>query len=257
MSIESAIRKLYGLATGKGVNLPRTIPGQVGPLSMNAYGAMLNQPLDRKWLALHGRYFVAHNAINDAATTLAGHAAPVLADADDTMVKPFVAMRVPNAVTKLVVLDKIETEVTLAGANGTSDNWAAQLDTGATRFSNGTALTIVNPNMTSGETSVLAPAGALLAGAVTASVELNARHLGHGQVRAAIEFIGDRTLFVFGSDQPTPGSNVVAGAASRHIVDMPPVILGAENMFLLAKYAPAQSVAGVYKLRIGWWELEL
>jgi len=255
MSAGDLIKKLYAYATGRG-NLKRTTPGQLGPLSMTEYGQLLTQPLDRVWLATHGKYFTAHNPTNDASTTLAGHAAPVLVDADATLTKPFIFMRVPNSVSKLVVLDYIEQEVVTAGANGTADNWAAQLDTGNTRWSSGgTAPTIVNPNMQSTDASLFAgQANSLLMGAPVASAEVNARDLGFGQIRAAIEFAGDRTMFRFGGD-PTSGGGVVAGAASRHIVTMPPVILGAQDMFLLAKYAPSQSAAGVYKVRMGWWEL--
>jgi hypothetical protein len=253
---DSFIKKLYAYATGRGT-LKRTVPGQTGPLAMTPYGALLTQPLDRKWLSLHGKYFVAHNPTNDAATTLIGHAAPVLADADATLTKPLLFARVPTNATKLVVPDFVEQEVVTAGASGTADNWAAQLDTGATRYSSGgVAPTIVNPNRQSTDTSVFAEANSLMMGAVVASAEVSMRDLGFGQNRAAIEFAGDRTVFLFG-ETPHPGPTPVAGAASRHLVNLPGVILGAQDMFLLAKYAPSQNAAGIYKLRMGWWELEL
>ena len=138
-----------------------------------------NQPIG-DWRYARAReqtLFVAHNATNDAATTLAGHVAPVLVDADDTMTKPFIFIRVPAAATKLVELDYIELECVVIGASGTEDNWADQLDTGATRWSSGgTALTIVNPNMQSSATSMFAGqtnhllGGAVVSGAESASV---------------------------------------------------------------------------------------
>ncbi len=208
----------------------------------------------RHALADQGTYFIAHNFTNDAATTLAGHAAPVLVDADATMTKPLVHMRnqVGTSSTVRAYLDFIEIEVVLAGATGSTANWAAELDTGATRVTTaGETFALVNPNMQ----STAAPSLAVQGGAVVVGVESPAvRFLGHGQLRAAIEFIGDRTTFRFGGD-PTSGSNVVVGAATRHQVNLPPVVLGSTDAFMIALYAPSQNAAGIYKVRCGWWEL--
>ena len=240
----------------RGYDRAKPTPGNQGeyiPERSSRYGDIYQQPLpgERHALALEGSYFYFHNVTNDAATTLAGHPAPVLADADATMTKPLIFMRMPAGATKFCFLDFIEIEVVTAGAAGTAANWAAQLDTGATRYSSGTVetATVVNPNMQSTETADLVT---LLGPVVVGAESANVRHLGHGQIRAAIEFAGDRTLFKFGG-QPDVGANVVAGAASRHTVYLPPVILGATDQFLLALYAPSQSGAGVYKVKGGFW----
>jgi len=227
-----------------------------GPARVDNYGNLFALPIGnwRHALADQGSYFIAHNPTNDASTTLAGHAAPVLADADATMTKPLVFMRNPTAASQDLrcYLDFIEIEVVTAGANGTTSNWAAQIDTGTTRVTTaGTAFTSVNPNMQSTATPSLAvQGGVVVVGAETSS----ARDLGFGQIRAAIEVIGDRWTFRFGGEA-TSGSNVVAAAASRHLINLPPVVLGATDSFLLAMYAPSQSVASVYKVRCGWWEV--
>jgi hypothetical protein len=229
----------------------------VGPVRTDAYGNLVVKTIGgfRQALADQGSYFIAHNITNDASTTLAGHPAPILVDADATMTKPLIFCRNPTAASQDLrcYLDFIEIEVVTAGASGTTSNWAAQLDTGATRFSSGTVetLTTVNPNMQSTAT----PSLVTLAGPVVVGVESPAcRVLGFGQIRAAIEFAGDRLMFRFGG-QPGPGANVVIGAASRHLVTLPPVVLGSTDQFLLALYAPSQGNAGVYKVRMGWWEL--
>ncbi len=228
-----------------------------GPVRTSQYGELITKTLGtmRHTLADQGSYFIAHNITNDAATTLAGHTAPVLVDADATMTKPLIFMRNPSAASADIrcYLDFIEIEVVLAGATGAAANWAAQLDTGATRYSSGTVetLTVVNPNMQSTASANLVTfAGPVVVGAESANV----RYLGFGQTRAAIEFIGDRTTFRFGG-QPSSGANVVAGAASRFLVNLPPVVLGSTDQFLLALYAPSQNAAGIYKVRCGWWEL--
>jgi hypothetical protein len=204
-------------------------------------------------LADQAAYFVAHNATNDASTTLAGHADAELADADATMTKPFIHMRVAAASTKRIYLDYIEIEVVTAPTTAAKDNWAAQLDTGATRVtSGGTALTRVNSNMQSTETSDLV----ILGGAVVTGAESPlARHLGHGQNRDGVVIAGDRYSYRFGG-APSSGDNVVSTAASRHLINMPPVILGPTDQFLLALYSAddAYGAAGVYKVRAAWWE---
>ena len=226
-----------------------------GPVRTDRYGNLVTRP-GGKWrttAANEGAYFVAHNATNDAATTLAGHAAPVLVDADVTMTKAFIHLISSAGITSAVrcELDFIEIEVITAGANGTADSWATQLDTGATRISSGgTALTTVNPNMQSSETPALVPTG----GAITVGAEsANVRHLAHGQFRPSIQIAGDKYLFEFGGDPANVGATSIATIA-HHVVGLPPVILGPTDQFLLALYSPSQSAAGVYKVRMGWTE---
>lgn len=236
--------------------LPSPISNNVrGPARATRYGELVMSPLN-KWRhvsADEGTYFAAHNATNDASTTLAGHAAPVLVDADATMTKPFIHL-INSAVTTSQVrayLDFIEIEVITAGANGTADSWAAQLDTGATRVSSGgTALTIVNPNMQSTTTpTIVALGGAVVSGAESANV----RHLAHGQFRPSIQIAGDKYLFVFGGDPENIGASSIATIA-HHVIGLPPVILGPADQLLLALYSPSQSAAGVYKVRMSWME---
>ncbi len=240
----------------------RTLPGinqdnVEAPGRLGRYGETYVLPASRARhvLADQGTYFIAHNATNDASTTLAGHAAPVLADADATMTKPFVHLRMDPAATKRAYLDFIEIEVVTAGALGTQACWAAQLDTGATRVSSGgTALTRISPNMQSTAT----PGLACLGGAITSTAEsANSRDLGFGTLRPSIEIAGDIKMFVFGADPEIVGSQAgqAAAAIRTSIVCLPPVILGPTDQLLLALHSQAsQNAAGVYKLRLGWWE---
>ncbi len=239
----------------------RGIPGKSpantrGSIRVDQFGNVVTQSIGehRHTLADQGTYYVAHNTTNDAATTILGHAAPKLADADATLTKPLIHLRMSPTSALRAYLDFIEIEVVTAPTGGTADNWACQLDTGTTRVTTaGTALTLVNGNMQSGNTPDLVPqAGAIVAGAEGTSC----RVLGFGTSRSAIAIIGDRYLWRFG-DEPSSGDNIVATAASRHLFNMPPVILGATDQLLLAVYdsSDAQSVAAVYKVRMGWWEL--
>lgn len=230
-----------------------TNQGEYTPFRLSNRGEVTLSPFTvRQRLAMEGSYFVAHNATNDAATTLAGHVAPVLADADTTMTKPFIFIRVPAGSTKRVYLDFIELDCVVIGASGTEDNWADQLDTGATRYSSGgTALTIVNPNMQSSETSILAATSHLLGGAVVSGAEsASVRELGHGQMSDTIMVAGDRYIFTYGHEP-------ALGSTDRHVISRPGIVLGATDQYLLALYAPSQAVtAAVYKVRMGWAEIE-
>lgn len=235
----------------------RTLENVYGPVRASARGELVTIPSGgrgRHTLSDQGTYFRAHNATNDAATTLAGHAAPVLVDADVTMTKPFIHLINGAVNTSLVraYLDFIEIEVILAGANGTADSWAAQLDTGATRVTTpGTALTTINPNMQSTTAPTLAPTGGpIIVGAESANV----RHLDHGQFRPSIQIAGDKYLFVFGGEPEQVGATSIATIA-HHVIGLGPVILGPSDQFLLALYSPSQNAAGVYKVRMGWWEV--
>jgi hypothetical protein len=218
------------------------------------YGEQYVWPLPggRTALGQEGTYFMARNAIIDVATTLAGHTAPVLVDIDVTVTKAFIHLI--NPVTpggKFAYLDFLEIDVITPGAAGTSDMWTVQLDTGATRVTTpGTALAITNPNMQSAALPTLVPTG----GVITVGVESSAcRVLGHGAFRPSIAIAGDRYRFNFAENRSTGGS-VVSTSTAHHVQDLGPVILGPTDQFILALGAPSQSAAGIYKVRLGWWE---
>lgn len=222
-------------------------------LRLTRYNEPFSQPIGnwRMQRAREGTLFYAHNATNDASTTIAGHAAPVLADADATMTKPLIHMRMTSTTVK-AELDYIIIEVVTAGATGDQACWAMQLDTGATRVTTaGTALTTVNPNMQSSTSPALVvQAGAIVTGAESASV----RHFAHGTHRPSIEVAGDKYMFVFGRDPELPPT-VAAASVRNFVTNLPAVILGSTDQLLLALHSQAsQNAAGVYKIQCQWSE---
>lgn len=218
-----------------------------------SYGELMTQDMfgGRLYgIADEGSYFIAQQPDDDLATTVVGHAAPVIAN---LYTKPFLHMINNSASGVRAYLDFIEITVITAGANGTANYWAAETDTGATRYSSGTVktLTISNPNMQVANT---APNSVVKCGPFVATAASAAqRKLGLDANKVLIEFTGDKYLFVFGSPASSIGAQIV-GAASRMVTPMPTVVLGYTDQFLLHMFATAQDTAGVYKVRMGWWE---
>lgn len=238
----------------------RALPGIIqdnnqAPIRLGRRGEQYVLPIGSAFHAMadQGVYFTAHNATNDASTTLAGHAAPILADCDATFVKPFIHCLMSSSATTRAYLHYLEIEVVTAGSGGTQACWATQLDTSNRGITTpGTALTAVNPNMQS--TNV--PSLAMTGGPIVVPVETaNARHLGHGTHRPSIEIAGDKYLHVFG--EPMPQAAGIAAAALRtFVVNQPPVVLGPGDVFMFGLHSQAsQTVAGVYKVRACWWEV--
>ena len=241
----------------------RTLPGiqqdnSEAGMRLTRRGEQFVVPIGRERHALadQGTYFTAHNATNDASTTLAGHTAPVLADADATLIKPFIHLLMGASADKRAYLDFIEIEVVTAGASGTQACWAAQLDTASRGITTpGTALTCINPNMQSTVVPYLAPTG----GPIVVPVETSlCRNVGFGTLRPSIEIAGDIKMFTFGGAPEVVGTQAGQAAASirTSVVTLPPIILGPSDVFLLALHSQAsQNAAGVYKVRMGWWEI--
>lgn len=228
--------------------------GTLANWRVNGYGEALMAPVGswRQQAALDGTYYEFHNTTLDSATTIAGHAAPVVADIDATFTKPlfWIANIGSASSTKRLMLDWLEIEVATAGANGTDSWWADELDTSSRYTSGGTALTVVNPNM-GASNSLTTSDMTILGGPVVVPVETASnRKLGFSKYRAAIEVACDRKIFCFGTDAPP----VMAAAAPTGRTDVfrrPPVVLPPGYAYMLGIAAAAQDTAGVYKIRGG------
>jgi hypothetical protein len=229
--------------------------GSTSPLRLSPYGELHTPPLSwRAQLARDGRYFSFFSATLDVATTEVGHAAPVLVDVDATLVKAVAFIRNiasgSNANLK-VVLDWMKIHTVLAGANGTSSFWHAQVGTTTRLSTGGVALTVTNPytgSSTAGSDLVTAQNGPIVITAENATT----RNVGQGVQRDGIEVAGDTTTFIFG-EAPLGTSNVEAASGTHEIIHMPPIILDSGAEFILGRGAVAQSVAGVYKIMGGFY----
>lgn len=229
--------------------------GTTSALRVSPYGELHTSPLPwRHQMSRDGRYFSFFSATLDVATTEAGHAAPVLADVDATLVKAVAFLRnsASGSYAGLkLCLDWLKIHTVTAGANGTSSFWHAQVGTTTRYTSGGVAMTVTNPytgTSLAGSDLVTAYNGPI----VIAAENSTTRNVGQGLQRDGIEVAGDTTLFMFGSDPSGAMSNVEAASGTHEVIHMPPVILDAGAEFILGRGAVAQSVAGVYKIMGGF-----
>jgi hypothetical protein len=229
---------------------PNTDGTQVGE-RVNGYGDQYVQPNGLPGLhalAAAGALFEIHEPVRDL-TSLAGHAAPAIGDIDATFTKAlfFLRNKAGSSDRKRIHLLRLEIRVVTAGASGTYKLWADELDSGATRASGGTALSMVNANPQSSNS--LADVLTALGGEVTLAVETSAaRKLGFDQMRPSIEVAGDLDVFLYGDATAEPAA-AAAAAVRTQIVRRPPVILGPGDSYALGYAAASQNAAGVYKIR--------
>lgn len=205
----------------------------------------------RHALAAEGSYYSFFSATLDLATTEAGHAAPVLADIDATLVKAVAFLRNIGS-TKKLYLDWMKIFVALAGANGTSMLWHAQTGTTTRYSSGGVALTMTNALADGTGTAASSLVTAYNGPIVISAENATTLNVGQGVQRDGIEVVGDTTTFIFGGD-PTSTSNTEAAAGTHDICHLPPVVLPPGTEFILGRAQVAQSVAGVYKVMGGFY----
>lgn len=217
---------------------------------MSRYGEFLTSPVDPRQCADEGSYFTATNI--SLGTAISGTAAPTAFSATVALLSVYNQQTATTNPSKRISLEWIALEVRAAGTNGTSFQFAMSADTGQRYASGGTSLSPVNPNMDSTASSIAQViCGALTATAATQQV----RRIKHGQIRPVIKVIGDVYLFTFGQPTVSPSGADIGGTNVQLIpVHCPPVILGANQSFLLHEVAPSQSVAATYEVSMGWRE---
>lgn len=229
----------------------KTVDNQYGPIRTTRYGELVAQPLysgRQHGLADEGSYYVVTNAT--PGTGIAGHAAPTTLGT-----KPLLFLRNTSSASgtnKRLYMDYVRLQVTAAGANGTNVRAVVRLDKGNDRYaSGGTALTPINTNMESTDTSgVTCYFGAVTADAASSDVRL----VSHQLVRSVINVVADTYLFTFGAAAKPLNSLAVGGTAIANVeIHAPPVVVGPEQMLLLHMLAASQDSAASYEVEAGFW----
>jgi len=224
-------------------------PNDAAPGRHGVYGDEYVIPVGAGFLSAadEGSYFVATNPT--VGTGIAGHAAPVVADADT---KPLIHLF--NGGTKNIALDFFEVSVTAAGTAGTLSYAVVYTDNdGATsRSSGGTAITaIVNTNSASPVTT-----GATVFFGPVVSAGTSPRKLGSQLMREVIPVVQDSVRLNFGPSGAGAHSPLTtAGTATNHIeLNFPPVVVAPGGNVGVVFIRASQSAASSYTFNLGYVE---
>lgn len=224
------------------------------PYRLGQYGELFTRPIVpwRHALADEGSYHEFSNATLDDSTTLAGHAAPVVADIDATFIKPliFIGLLANTSNLKRLYLDWLEIEVETPGTNGTDQWWADQTDLISRYTSGGTALLVNNTN-TGAASGLGTDVATFLGGPVLVPVETSSvRRLGFSKTRVTIEVARDKLTFQYGGENPS-ASHAGSPTGRSNVIRRPPVVITPGYTYMLGLAAASQSVASIYKVRGG------
>jgi len=219
------------------------LPSRTGP-----YGEAYVTPVGSGYFGFgdEGSFFHATNAT--VGTGIAGHAAPVVADADT---KPL--LHLYNTGTKNIIPVYLHLHFTAIGAGGTlSYNVAYVDDAGATdRTGAGTAITPVNVKSDASDVT----GATIYFGAVTA-VMVSSKKVFSAACREVIPVVQDHITVFFGNAAgAAPSGLTLAGTATANLVQFaPPVVIGPGGNFNFSRIRASQSGADSYDFSFGYVE---
>lgn len=206
-------------------------------------GAYVSPITGKEWLSAdEGSYFVATSPT--PGTGIIGHAAPTTFDE----AKPYLVLY--NGSTNLYYYPQfLRLHDTVVSVGGARVQFTIAVDIGNRVSSAGTAMTVVNANMASSNSSgATATQGAVVGTAASGS----RRVLGNYCFRGTIDVVEDDYVLVFGAPDGTgPASSRVATVidASR---SLPPVVIGPNQSFLVHQWAGAQSTGPTFEATLGF-----
>lgn len=193
-------------------------------------------------------FFTCVNAT--VGTGIAGHAAPVVADADT---KPLLHLFNSATNTKTIIPVFLRLEFTAIGAGGTASYNVVYVDNAGTtaRTGAGTAITPANCKSNGSQTT----GATVYFGAVTA-VMTSSKKLWAQACREVIPVVTDTITVYFGA--PTgnfQSALTTAGTATNHIVQTaPPVSIAPGGNFNFSRIRASQSGADSYTFSFGYIE---
>jgi hypothetical protein len=233
----------------------QALPGIVSDNAYNAIrtdrrGAVYTHTLGKPVYAMadEGSYFYASNPT--PGTGIAGIAATgAFSDAESLLL-----IKNDNTDGKRVYLDWLKLRVTAAGTDGTDHHFVSKIDSVARYTSGGSAITPVNVNMDSTATSGCT----MYFGALVTTATTTARLVGNGVLRrATIVVAGDEFYFDFGGRVPAgTRTGTLAADSTTNVstaVGHAPVVLGANQSFVLGVHAASQSAATSYEFALTYW----
>ena len=219
------------------------LPSRTGPY-LEAYTMPLGG--GTLWLGDEGSFYQACNAT--VGTGIAGHAAPVVADADTKAL-----LHLYNSGTKNIIPVYLHLAFSAIGAGGTiSYNVMYTDDAGATaRSSGGTAITPVNVKSDGSDTT-----GATIYFGAVVTAMTSSRKVFAQQCREVIPVVNDTmSIFFGGIGGGLANGLTAAGTATNNIAQFaPPVVIGPGGNFNFARIRASQSGADSYTFSFGYIE---
>jgi len=219
-------------------------PGRHG-----VYGDAYVMPVSNGWsnAADEGSYYVGLNAV--LGTPVAGHAAPALADNDDTPTKAL--LHIFNGGSKHIAMDYVKLQFETVNASSTSTGFTMFVDNaGASgRSSAGTA---VVPVSTLSSNSSASGATCYFGAVVVAST--TAKKVGQWTARPVIAVTEDQVLFRFGQGAALNAHGVITGTTVASIlVSVAPVVIAPGGNFYLCENYPSGAItAATYEFEFGF-----
>ena len=226
-------------------------PLDAAPGRHSWYGEQYVVPIAsaRQALADEGSYFVAANAVQG--TDITGHAAPALADNDDTPTKALV--HVYNGGPRFILMDYVKLAVVVVNASSTATGFVAFVDNAGSsgRTSGGTSLT---PASTRGDEPFATGATIFVGAVVVASTTAN--KTGQQVVRPVIAVTLDQYHFWFGHGPMLNSAQALTGTAVASVqTSMAPVVIPPNGNFYLCESNPSgATTAATYQIELGYAE---
>lgn len=236
--------------------LPSTVNGDsavvaVTPSRADQYGGAFTQPMFSGSLIAHadeGSFFTCVNAT--VGTGIAGHAAPVVSDADT---KALLHLFNSASNTKRIYPVFLKLEFTAIGAGGTQSYNVIYTDQkGATALtSGGTAITPNNANSATSNTT-----GATVTFGACVTAMTSSRKQWAAACREVIPVVTDTMTIWFGSPNGSMTSALsTAGTATEHAQFFaPPIVIAPGGNFNFARIRASQSGADSYTFSFGYIE---
>ena len=220
------------------------------------YGAQIVQPLHGKKQALAeaGTYFVATNPTpaTGIAVTSAGIAFDEAATSKTNCLLVINSETGTGNSSKRIYPDYLMLRnITTAPTSATDWRGVGVLDYSTVRYtSGGSAITPVNCN---GDSS-LASVATIYFGALVCAIPASRRLVFSKLLLPRLMIIGDQITIVFGGIE---GGNTPANSAAimNCIYNVPPVVIGPKQNFVLHMYGTANAAAPAFEFELGYWEM--
>jgi hypothetical protein len=213
--------------------------GELGvmPFGKGAYG-----------LADEGSYFMATNPT--PGTGIDGIAAADGYDATEALLTVYNAAS--TSTDTRIYLDYLRLYSTLAPTSATDIAWVHEIDTAQRYSSGGSAITEVNVNGASTQTS----SATIYFGAITAAAATANRLLGGGILRTVISVVGDIYTFDYGAANKASLCGAVMEGTTVASLTIPccPVVLGPANTYVFQLNGTSQAAKQNHEFELGFWE---